>query len=147
MKNMVLIASTICCLAVSAPAATGGCPAPVKAAVNKAYPGATVNSCKQEKVKGVVQYEVKLTTKDAGKLELDVAPDGKLLQTEESIAVEALPQAVTDGLHSKYKGVVPVSAEKLVLADGSVRYEVAFQSGKTKKEVTLSADGKILEEE
>ncbi len=147
MKQPVTMVAVLCLVVGLAMASTQPCPEAVKAAIEKAYPGATVDSCKQEKEKGITLFEVKVTTKDAKKLEIDVAPDGKLLQTEEKVAVESVPQTVMDGFHAKYKDAKPSAAEKQVKADGTVQYELTIGAGKQKKEITLSLAGKVLEVE
>lgn len=143
----VVIAFAVVVLGVGFLWAAVECPAPVKAAVDKAYPGSTVKTCKQENEKGTVQYEVKLTTKDGKALEADVAPDGAILQTEEKIAVGDLPKAVLDAFRAKYGDSKVAKAERIVKAAGTTEYELAFTAGGTKKQVTISQDGKVLEEE
>ena len=147
MKRLVITLMVLCFGVGLALASTDACPAPVKAAIAKAYPGSTVESCKKEVEKGTTLYEVKVTTKQSLKIELDVAPDGKILQTEQKVSLETVPKAVLEGFHAKYKDVKPTAAEKQIKADGTVQYELAFADGKKKREVTLSESGKILEEE
>ncbi|HSY49109.1 MAG TPA: hypothetical protein VLC46_09885 [Thermoanaerobaculia bacterium] len=147
MKRLLIMLLVLCFAVGLALAASDVCPEAVKAAIIKAYPGATVESCKKEEEKGTTVYEAKVTTKQALRLELDVAPDGKILQTEQKIGLETVPNAVLEGFHAKYKDVKPTAAEKQTKADGTVQYELAFGAGKQKREVTLSESGKILEEE
>src|ERR1700682_2596435 len=97
MKRMLVVSSVLCLGAGFALASTDTCPAPVTAAINKAYPASTVASCKKEVEKGNTLYEVKVTTKQASMVEVDVAPDGKILQTEMKVSLEAVPKAVMDG--------------------------------------------------
>ncbi|HXA18206.1 MAG TPA: PepSY-like domain-containing protein [Thermoanaerobaculia bacterium] len=147
MKRMLIVSSVLCFGAGVALAATETCPEAVTAAINKAHPASTVESCKKEVEKGTTLYEVKVTTKQASKLEVDVAPDGKILQTEEKVDLKTVPKAVMDGFTAKYKGVKATGAEKQIKADGSTQYELRFGAGKQRKEVTFSESGKFLEEE
>jgi hypothetical protein len=112
------------------------CPKPVTGAIAKAYPKASVKSCKAEGA----SFEARLAHPD---LELDIAADGKILATEEKIAVTALPNAVKKAFAAKYPKAKAERAEKETTADGKVTYEIAF--GKT--EVTFAADGTFVEEE
>jgi len=128
-------------------AAAVECPTPVKASVAKAYPGSTITGCKQETEKGAVQFEVKLSTKDGKPLEADVAPDGAILQTEEQIAPQKLPAVVLDTFKARYGESKVGKAEKIVKAGGAIEYEIAFTRGGAKMEVTISHEGKVLEEE
>jgi hypothetical protein len=147
MKRMLIVSSVLCFSAGVALASTDTCPEAVTAAINKAHPASKVESCKKEVEKGTTLYEVKVTTKEASKLEVDVAPDGKILQTEEKVDLKTVPKAVMDGFTAKYKGVKATGAEKQIKADGSIQYELSFGAGKQRKEVTFSEDGKFLEEE
>ncbi len=125
-----------------------GCPPPVKDAAQKAYPSSKVTACKEEKEKGKVQYEVKLETKKAKKLELDISPEGAVLLTEEEVATGSVPKAVTAAFEAKYPKTKASKAEKQTKADGSVTYEVAFKDAKGKRhEATFKEDGTFVEEE
>src|SRR5258708_26609451 len=118
MKRMLLVCSVLCVPAAVALASTDTCPGPVRAAIDKAYPASTVTSCKKAVEKGNTLYEGKLTTKQTSKVEVDVSPDGKILQTEEKVSLEAVPKAVMDGFAAKYKGAKATGAEKKVKPDG-----------------------------
>ncbi len=122
------------------------CPAVVDQAVRRLYPKAQVNSCKPEKDNGVVQYEVRLTS-DASKLELDLASDGSLLQTEERVSLAAVPDAVRSAFGTKYSGKKILAAEKQVKADGKTSFELAFSRAHAKHEATFTSEGKFVEEE
>ncbi|HVT59814.1 MAG TPA: PepSY-like domain-containing protein [Thermoanaerobaculia bacterium] len=129
-------------------AATAACPAAVKDAALKAYPSAKVTACKEEKEKGKVQYEVKLETKEAKKLELDISPEGTLLLTEEPAALASLPTAVTAAFAAKYPKMKAASADKQTKPDGTVTYEMAWKDAKGKRhEATFKDDGTFVEEE
>ncbi len=123
------------------------CPAPVKATVEKAYPGDKILGCKEEKDEGVTLFEVKLERKGGGKVEIDVSPDGKILQTEEVVGLDTLPEAVTKAFAARYPGAKATRAEKQQKADGKVSYEIAWKTDKGKKEATFAADGTFVEEE
>ena len=126
----------------------GACPDVVKSSVDKAYPGSTIGSCKHETEDGHEQFEVKLTRKDGGAMELDVSPGGAILQTEEVVALSDVPEVVTKAFTAKYPKAKATRAEKETHADGGVFYELAFSGDKgKKKEATFAADGKFVEEE
>jgi hypothetical protein len=123
------------------------CPSKVSDAAIKAHPGAKVSACKQEKEHGSVQYEVKLTLADQGKLELDVTPEGAILQTEEVVKLDAVPKEAVAGFNAKYRGAKPSKVERQTKADGSQSFEFAFADAKGKHESTFKADGTFVEEE
>jgi hypothetical protein len=123
------------------------CPAPVKAAIDKAFAKSTIGKCKAEKEHGRDQFEVKLTKADGTTAEVDVTPDGKILQVEEKIAVDKVPAAVMKAFAAKYPKAKVDGAEKQTPAEGKPSYELAFQAGSGRKEATFTEDGKFVEEE
>jgi hypothetical protein len=129
-------------------AAQPDCPAAVKDAVQKAHSSSRMTSCKQEKEKGKIQYEVKIMTKEETHLELDVSPEGAILLTEEVVATGSVPKAVMAAFDAKYAKKKVDRAEKQTHADGTVTYEVAFKDARGKKhEATFKEDGAFVEEE
>ena len=129
-------------LAATPAVAAPSCPTAVTDAIAKAFPKAKIDRCKAEKEHGHDQFEVRLTKADAKRAEVDVAPDGKILQVEEKIAPAELPDAVKKAFAAKYPKAKAERAEKQT-AGKTVTYEVAF--GKT--EATFGEDGKFIEEE
>jgi hypothetical protein len=123
------------------------CPAAVTSAIDKAFPKSTIDKCKLEHEHGHDQYEVKLTKADKSKVEADVSADGKILQIEESIALDKLPTAVTKAFAAKYPKAKLESAEKQTPSSGAVSYELAFTMDGAKKEATFTEAGKFVEEE
>jgi uncharacterized membrane protein YkoI len=134
-------------LAFVAPALASPCPANVADAVLKAHVGAVVNECKQETEDGKLQYEVKITSKDGKRMELDVDFGGKILLTEEYVELADVPAAVLTAFTARFPGAKASRAEKLTALDGKVIYEIAFADGAAKKEATFTADGAPVEEE
>ena len=123
------------------------CPAAVKNAIDKAFPKATIATCKAEKEHGHDQFEVKIAKADGNKAEVDVSPDGKILQVEEKIALDKVPAAVMKAFAAKYPKAKADAAEKQTPATGAPTYELAFATDKGRKEATFSEDGKFVEEE
>lgn len=144
--RLIPIAALLACASLSA-FAKGACPAPVKDAAGKAQPGSKIVSCEQETEKGKTQYEVQLKAADGKKLELDVAPDGAILQTEEKIALASVPEAVSKAFAARYAGAKAARAEKQTAADGKVTYELAWRAKGKKKEATFDAGGVFVGEE
>jgi Putative beta-lactamase-inhibitor-like, PepSY-like len=135
--------SLACILFAATPAvAAPSCPTAVTDAIAKAFPKSKVESCKAEKEHGHDQFEVRVTKADAKKAEVDVAPDGKILQIEEKVAPAELPDAVKKAFAAKYPKAKAERAEKQT-AGADISYEIAFGS----KEVTFKADGTFVEEE
>lgn len=124
----------------------GRCPAPVLASVSKAFPKVTISACKPEREHGKDIFEIKLMRPDGERLEVDVAADGTILQIEEPIAVDVLPDAVRKAFTVKYPRAKPTGANKQT-AGKDVSYEIAFLVDRARKEATFSADGAFVDEE
>jgi uncharacterized protein YxeA len=133
--------------ALAPPSSASPCPAHVGDAVLQAHAGAVVNECKQETEDGKMQYEVKITLKDGKRMELDVDPAGKILQTEEYLELAAVPAVVMRAFTTKFPGAKATKAEKQTASDGKVTYEIRYGAATAKKEVTFTADGALVEEE
>ncbi len=143
---------SLCCaaglmLGVSNVEASRSCPSPVRNAVQKAYPGAKIASCKREKAEGSVQYEVKVTKHGSRNTEIDVTPAGEILQTEEQVDLKSVPELVAKGFADKYPTMKFDRAEKQTGREGKVTYELAFTDKMKKHEATFSEDGAFIEEE
>ncbi|CAN5616080.1 hypothetical protein BH11MYX1_BH11MYX1_47120 [soil metagenome] len=123
------------------------CPTVVKTALDKAFPGAKIGSCKAEREKGHDQFEAKLTKADGHRVEADVDVDGKILQVEQNVALDQVPAAVMKAFGAKYPKAKASGAEKQTPSTGPATYEVAFRSDKGRQEATFTADGTFVEEE
>ena len=104
---------------------------PSTAAIAKTFPKSKVESCKAEKEHGHDQFEVRVTRADATKAEVDIAPDGTILQgIEEKIAVAYLSDAVKKAFAAKYPKAKAERAEKQTAGkDTSYGDRVRLQRG------------------
>ena len=124
-----------------------GCPGPVLAAVERAFARSTISSCKTEREHGREQLEVKVVKADGAKVEVDVSPDGELLQTEETIALDQVPAAVMKAFAAKYAQAKVTTAEKQTPASGAPSYELGFATAKRRRAATFQQDGTFVAEE
>lgn len=152
-RSLLVVAVTVLVLSAAAHAddakkrAAPACPSVVTNAIHKAFPNAAVSTCKAEREHGQDQFEVKLTKADGSKAEVDVSTDGKILQTEEKIAVDQVPAAVSKAFSAKYTKAKIDGAEKQTPAKGAATYELTFATDKGRKEATFREDGTFVEEE
>ena len=123
------------------------CPNSIYEAARGAYPSSRVSACKEEREEGRVQYEVKLIHGNEGAIELDVSPEGVVLQTETVVAVGQVPSEITKAFNLKYPNTRVTRAERQTKRDGAVTYELAFAVHGKKHEATFKQDGTLLEEE
>ena len=127
--------------------AAPACPAAVTASIVKEFPGAATTTCKLEHVDGRDQFEVKINKSGNEKVEVDVAPDGAILQTEQAIPLGQVPARVMTAFGAKYPGAKPLRAEKQVRTGKGAFYEIKFAAEPKAKEATFAEDGAFLEEE
>lgn len=125
----------------SKPMAKKDLPAPVLAAFEKAYPTAKLKECSSEQKDGKTCYE--LESKD-GKTKRDLiyAADGSVMEIEERIAPDSLPETVKKVLADQYPKAAVKKAEKLTKGI-EISYEVVVKDGKKKLELVFDAEGKL----
>ena len=123
------------------------CPAAATAAIEKAFPGSKLGTCKTETHQGAAQTEVKLTRADGTAIEVDVSVGGEILQVEEQVAIDTIPPAVMKAFTEKYGKVKLSKAEKQTVNGKGTLFELAWEAGGKKREATFEAGGKFVEEE
>ena len=122
-------------------------PAVVKQAADHAAPGVTWTKATKEVEDGKTIYE--LVGKDAKgrEVEVEVTPQGKVIEVETHIPMSEVPATVTDAFKAKYPGQ-KVTDTEAVSKDGKVvAYDFATKLKGKDVEVRVSADGKTFEVE
>ena len=122
-------------------------PFAVLEAFKKAYPEA-VNAKFEEEIKnGEPVYEVEFINQGVD-IEASYLANGTLIQIEQEIQLEELPEAVTEAIMEAYPDAILIEAEKIMAADGSVRsYEVEIEDDDVELEIHLDPNGTILDSE
>jgi uncharacterized membrane protein YkoI len=120
-------------------------PAPARATIERLTAGGKIKKLEKEESRGTVIYDVEATVKGKD-VEYDVASDGEVLTSEESIPYASLPVAVQEAAKKYFGSAESLKASKEV-ENGSTFYEVQGKKGKSTVELKLSDTGKILEEE
>jgi uncharacterized membrane protein YkoI len=119
-------------------------PAAVRATVEKLTTGGKVTKIDKADENGKVVYDIEATVKDKD-VEFDIAADGKVLTSEESVDYASLPAAVR-ATAEKFFG----SAKDLKAAreheDGKMYYEVEGKKGDETTALKIDESGKQLEE-
>ncbi len=136
----------------AAPAGAGdadpaACPPVVRHAIDTAFPKATITKCRAEHEHGHDQFEVRVTKSDRSRAEVDVSPDGRILQIEERIAIDKVPVVVMKAFAAKYPKAKADTAEKQTPSSGPVSYELGFSVDASRREATFTETGKFVEEE
>ena len=128
------------------PAEQDALPAAVAAAFEQANPTLEIVEFEREELDGRVVYEIETRT---GEFEKDFVylEDGTLLQIEEDIAVESLPEAVLAAMMAAHPGAEVNEAEMITTGD-VVGYQVDIQVAEDQEfELLVSPDGQILSSE
>lgn len=120
-------------------------PKAVLDAVKAKFPGAKLEEAEKETVDGKTTFEVSLEYKGC-QYSVSATDDGKITEIERDIEIQELPKAVIDAIKKKYPDAELEDAEE-VTANDQTTYEVAVESSKEERKLTLDASGKILEDE
>jgi uncharacterized membrane protein YkoI len=118
-------------------------PAAVTAAFHKAYPSARILDASTETEKGVKYYEIE--SKDGStRRDLLYMEDGKVYETEETVAPGNLPESVKSALAKDLPKGKILKVEKTTRGD-VVAYELAVKANGKEYSVTIDPAGKVVE--
>lgn len=120
-------------------------PAPARATIERLIAGGEIKKIDREEEGGKVIYDVEATVR--GKhVEYDVASDGTVLTSEESVPYASLPQVVRAAAEKYFGSAEGLKAFK-ELEKGQTFYEVEGKKGDATREIKLTDKGEIIEEE
>ena len=121
-------------------------PAAVQKTVDQQSKGATVRGFSKETENGQTTYEAELTTQGHSK-DVSMDANGIVVEIEEEIAFDSLPDGVKQGLQAKAgKGKIG-KVESLTKHGELVAYEAKVTTGTRKSEIQVGPDGKPLAHE
>lgn len=124
----------------------GDVPPEIKAAADKAVPGAKWHGAEQETDKGQTFYELKGKSAEKGEVEVEITPDGKLLQTEVEVPLKEVPEAVRNTLKTRWPDFKPKEVKAVTRQDGTQGYEFEqSKAGGKEFEVFISGDGQTVD--
>lgn len=150
MKQIAVAVSGLC-LAAAALAADrkidkSALPAAVRTTADQQSVGATVTGYSSEKEYGKLEYEVHMTVNGHSK-DLTIAPDGKLIEIEEQVAMADLPAEVQAALRTKAgKGTI-ARIESLTKHGTLLAYEARVVTAGKRSEVQVGPNGETLNHE
>ena len=125
-------------------------PKNVMDALKTKFPKAEIHKCTKEKEDGKVVYDIEFK-QEGRKFEADITEAGVITNWEKEIAASDLPNAVKAAVEKKY----PKSTLKDIMLCTDIKegketlhgYEITLDTADKKAvEVTVAADGKILED-
>jgi hypothetical protein len=121
-------------------------PAPVQKTVDEQTKGATVLGFAIEEEKGKTFYEAETKVNGHSK-DLLIDGSGKVVEVEEEVALESLPQEVQNGLKKAAGEGKLGKVESLTKGGKLVGYEAVVHKGSKKSEVQVGPNGEKPEHE
>lgn len=121
-------------------------PPGIRAAADKAVPGARWQKAEQESGKAGVHYELKGKAADGVRhVEVELAPDGRLLQTEREAPLSGVPEAVRNKLKAGWPDFKPDEVKSVSREGQAGAYEFEGPRPQGRElEVFISTDGTIV---
>jgi hypothetical protein len=117
-------------------------PAKVQKAIVKYASETEIKKIEKGDVDGKKAYEFEIE-KGGKKSEVTLLPNGKLLSTEEVVALADIPEVARKTINDQAAGGKIVSTEK-VFEKGKTVYEAVIEKGSKQVEVTVATNGKVV---
>ena len=120
-------------------------PAPVQATVSTQAKGATIHGLSKSTEDGRLAYELELVMADGHRKDMDIAPDGTILEIEEQVDMAKLPDAARTAIQQTAGQRTIRRIEAVSKGDGTlVGYEIGVTDGAKRSEFRIAVDGKPL---
>ncbi len=120
-------------------------PAPARATIDKLIAGGEIRKIEQEGTGNKAIYDVEATVQGKN-VEYDVAADGRVLTSEESVPFASLPPAVQASA-TKYFGSAEGLTASKEIENGKTNYEVGGQKDGAPLTLKITQTGRIIEKE
>lgn len=120
-------------------------PEAARKVINTQAAGGKVVSTEKAFENGKTSYEA-VVEKGGKRSEVSVTADGKIVGSEEDIALSEVPEAARKTINSQAAGGKILSTKK-VLEDGKTNFEAVIEKGGKQKEITVAPDGKVVDTE
>ncbi len=152
--GLIMVMGALVCLSVYAEkehkAKKAKLPEAVAAAVQSMYPQGEIEEAKMEE-EGLKIYEIEVN-QNGREYEVSIAPDGTLVEEEQEIAVQDLPQAIQDAIAGSDVEEVTKEVTYWVvtltkLENPEITYEVELKQNGKESEMEFSEDGTLLKQE
>ena len=118
-------------------------PAAVQRAADEQSKGATVHGYTTEKDERQTVYEVEMTLQGRSR-DVTIDSTGNVLEIEEQVPFDSLPEAVRSGLKQAAGSGQITNVESLTKRGTLVAYEAHVRAGQKRSEVQVGPDGKPL---
>jgi hypothetical protein len=117
-------------------------PQAVQAALDKELHGAKATSLKREVHDGFAAYEAEYAANGV-ECSVKLSEDGTTLETEQGVAVSAIPASVTAQIEKQFPKATIKEAQRVVLTF----FEVTLDTGGKEREVKMFANGQPVEDD
>jgi len=149
-RLLAVVLVVLCASAIALPRQTkiqkSDLPAAVQKTIDQQSKGATVRGFSKEVENGQTVYEAELITQGHSK-DISMDADGNVVEIEEDVPFESLPDGVKQGLQAKAgKGKIG-KVESLTKHGQLVAYEAKVTNGARKSEIQVGPEGKSLAQE
>lgn len=121
-------------------------PASVQKTAQEQSRGATIKGYSKDSENGQVEYEVEMIA-DGHSKDVSIAPDGRVLEIEEQVQLNALPAFVQQALKKKAGSGKITKVESLMKGGKLVAYEAQVKRDGKHKEIQVGPDGNTLDHE
>lgn len=143
MKKTILLPSLVALLSLGTGLSAKPLPDNIAAAIKAAYPNAKIQEFDSEKEHGGIVYEVEIETGER-ELILKFDDNATMLETEEEIGFEAIPQ----GVEAEYHKIAPretlLEVEKSTSPSKGVRYELKSRGEMGSRSFIFSESGQLV---
>jgi len=119
-------------------------PSSVRDAITSSFPEGIIHDVSLEDENGTDVYEAEIVENEH-KYDVQISLDGEILEIEQEIEPENLPETIAESIYAEYPGAGILIAEKVTRGQVTV-YEVEVLSSGRKIEVEIDDNGKIIEE-
>jgi uncharacterized membrane protein YkoI len=137
-------------------------PSAAAEAIKAAFPDAEIEEVEVEEEDGLTLYEVELEQDDA-EMEVEVAADGTIVEIETEIALKDVPEAALQAIQAAApdakieevekteiraeikKAEADKPAQLVKLDEAKIVYEAELEKDGKEGEITVAADGKVVE--
>ena len=121
-------------------------PTAVEKTVAAQSSGASIQGFSEEREKGQTLYEAEMTVKGHSK-DILMDADGVIVEVEEQVAMDELPNEVQDALRTNVRKGKIVTVESITKYDRLVAYEATILSNGGRSEIQVDPHGKPLRHE
>lgn len=121
-------------------------PKEVQKTADEQSKGAIVRGYSKEIEGGQLEFEVQLQVKGHSK-DVSIAPNGKVLEIEEQVEMESLPQNVRSALEARSKSGKITRIESITKQGVIVAYEAQISRSGKHSEIQVSPQGQALDHE